>query len=649
MGTLIADRYRIVQVLGKSDFGQTLLAIDQARSPETLCVIKSVANFANTPIITAKISQTPISQYPQCWEEFTNQGIFYRVWEYIAGENLATTLAQQEIFVPQDIWQILISILPVLQQIHSQGIIHGDIKPENIIAIAKQVKLREPPLRDCSLNQNHLNPLGSYNICRFPPADFVLVGLEGIRIFSYHPPTLPMIGSPAYAAPEQLAGQPTFASDLYSLGVTCIHLLTGMHPFSLFDFMAHQWVWQDYWLPSAPQANSPQINRERQQLAQFLDRLIAPALNQRYNSALTALNHLQTLQGKTKTPLSKFMNMPTGKCIATLVGHQGLFAGVNAVAITADGQTLASASDDQTIRLWDLPTGKARSILRGHGNFVKSIAFHPTQPQILASGSKDRTIKLWDIQTRELLQTLTQHQQAVNALSFSPDGEILGSGSADKTIILWQHRTGEIITILKGHNLSINAIAFSPQAPLLASASMDTTIKLWDFSTGELNSTLTAHTAAVKALAFSPDGQYLATGGEDRTIRIWDVVSHQCLQTLSGHPWDISALSFINSRDLRSNIAVTKQDMLWEPSQSDDSHNMNHPNSFDDCHSIKSNPDILLSSSWDKTIKLWQVNTGENLDTLIGHTEAVNCLAIYQHLIISGSSDTTIKIWNYSE
>ena len=589
VGTLIADRYRILQLLGKSKFGQTILAIDQTPSLELPCVLKSIFNITTAPVTTLTINQIETCQIPQVLAEFIDQGIFYQVWEYISGENLSIILANQEIFTPPEVWQILTSLLPVLHQIHSRGIIHGDIKPENII-------------------------------CRLPPTDFVLVGLEGLKnspyITTLSSPILPPTGSPAYAAPEQLAGKPTFASDLYSLGVTSIYLLTGIHPFSLFDFIAHRWTWRDYWLPEVDHPHQEQANWERQQLAEFLDRLIAPALNQRYNSALTALNHLQTLQGKPKISPAKFMNIPAGKCTATLGGHQGLFAGINAVAIAADGQTLASASDDKTIRLWDLPTGKERSILRSHSNFVRSVAFHPIQPHLLASGSKDRTIKLWDTNLGEVLQTLTGHQNHVNTVSFSPDGKILGSGSADKTIQLWQYHTGEILTTLKGHTLGINAIAFSPQAPLLASASADTTVKLWNLTTGELDFTLTAHTAAVKALAFSPDGKYLATGGEDRTLRIWDITSHQCLHTLSGHPWDISALTFLDISGLPS-------------------------------RSTKFNTDILLSGSWDKTIKLWQISTGENLDTLEGHREAVNCLAAYKNLIISGSSDATIKLWNY--
>jgi WD40 repeat protein len=378
-------------------------------------------------------------------------------------------------------------------------------------------------------------------------------------------------------------------------------------------------------------------------LAQFLDHLIEPALSQpfgkdfgvsaqsnaqepRYNSALVAIQRMQELQGKPKIPPAKFMNTSSGQCTATLIGHQGLFAGVNALAIAADFQTIASASDDKTIRLWDLPTGQARSILRGHSNFVKSVTFHPTQPHLLASGSKDRTIKLWNTSTGESLKTLTGHQNQVNGVIFSAEGEILASCSADKTIYLWHHPTGEIMRILKGHTLGVNAIAFSPQAPLIASASADATVKIWNLTTGELITTLTAHTTSVKALAFSPSGKYLATGGEDRNIHLWDVESHQILRTLSGHPWDISALIFAESPELLSKNLQPKAEFNPE-----------------------SNTDILISGSWDKTVKLWQGSTGKNLDTLVGHTEAVNCIMVYQNLIISGSSDATIKLWNYSK
>ena len=611
VGTVIADRYHLLQKLGQREFGQTFLAIDQSQAPETFCVIKSVLISAIDPTINPAINLLQIPQTPRCLEQFTQDETIYQVWEYIAGDNLATTLREKGTYTVPEIWQILTSLLPVLQHIHSYGVIHGDIKPENII-------------------------------CCTPPEpntkDFVLVGLEAIEISPVITPiTSTITGSPAYAAPEQLRGKPTFASDLYSLGVVCVYLLTGIHPFNLFDSTTHQWTWQNYWLPEVNPHHQPPADWERQRLAQFLDRLIEPALNQpfgkgqepRYNSALAAMNRMQELQGKTKIPLAKFMNTSPGNCVATLRGHQGLFAGVNALALAADCQTLASASDDKTIRLWDLPTGQARSILRGHSNFVKSVAFHPTQPHLLASGSKDRTIKLWDTNTGELLQTLTGHQNQVNGVIFSPDGEILASCSADKTIYLWHHSTGKIITILKGHILGVNAIAFSPQAPLIASASADATVKIWNL-TGDLITTLTAHTTCVKALSFSPSGEYLATGGEDRNIHLWDVESHQILRTLSGHPWDISALIFADSPELLSKIL---------------SKNLQPKARFNP----QSNADILISGSWDKTVKLWHASTGENLDTLVGHTEAVNCIAVYQNLIISGSSDATIKLWDYTE
>jgi serine/threonine protein kinase len=127
------------------------------------------------------------------------------------GNNLATILAERGTLSPADIWQILEDLLPVIQALHARQIIHGDIQPERILQVDDR-----------------------------PSLDSV------IKTFAARSPT--GIISPEYAAPEQILGKPGFASDLYSLGVTCIYLLTSIHPFTLFDMVNHCWVWQDYWI-----------------------------------------------------------------------------------------------------------------------------------------------------------------------------------------------------------------------------------------------------------------------------------------------------------------------------------------------------------------------------------------------------------------
>ena len=581
----LQERYQAVRLLGQGGFGRTFLAIDSAQTPFP-CVIKQFwSQSSNLESDRAKafylevqrLGELKHPQIPVLLDSFQQEGHFYLVQEYIAGENLATVLATNGRFSAAEVWQILEGLLPVVQFIHEWGVVHRDIKPENIV---------------CRFRLNSLLKQGDFT-------DLVLVDFGAAKLVT--PMTLMQlgttIGSPEYAAPEQVKGRAVFASDLYSLGVTCIHLLTGVRSFDLFDFANDAWVWRDYWLPDPLNSAKDRSN----QLAQILDRLIEPALKQRFTSAEAAIAFSQKLRGK---KIRAMPAAPTWKCYLTLSGHSGLFASVNAVAIAPDHKLLASASDDKTVRIWDLQTGKEVA-LRGHTKFVKAVAFHP-QTQILASGSCDRTIKLWDVQQLQEIRLLS-HQHHVNALAFSSDGHILASGSSDKTVKLW-HPDGEPIVTLVGHTLAVNAIAFSPVAPVLASASSDSRIKIWDLSKFELLQTLTGHTSAVRAIAFSPDGQLLATTGEDRTIRLWDVTSWQCLRILPGHSWAVSALTF--SPDGAS----------------------------------------LLSGSWDKTVKLWQTSTGSEIAMLVDHTDSVNCVVMASDgsVIASGSKDRTVKLWRTS-
>ncbi|NBD15042.1 MAG: FHA domain-containing protein [Cyanobacteria bacterium] len=202
------------------------------------------------------------------------------------------------------------------------------------------------------------------------------------------------------------------------------------------------------------------------------------------------------------------------------VSHLPCSEEITALAFSPDGATLASASGDKTIKLWNLETGEETLSITAHKLAINALAFSP-DGATLASASGDKTIKLWNLETGEETLSITAHKLAINALAFSPDGATLASASGDKTIKLWNLETGEETLSMSTQKSIISALTFSPEKQLLASVSDRQWIKLWSIGTAEEILSMAIPTAYRGVTVVHPDGQTLASAVEGEKIALW--------------------------------------------------------------------------------------------------------------------------------
>ncbi|XGV96578.1 MAG: NB-ARC domain-containing protein [Leptolyngbya sp. BL-A-14] len=319
----------------------------------------------------------------------------------------------------------------------------------------------------------------------------------------------------------------------------------------------------------------------------------------------------------------RLWNGRNGACLKVLQGHP---RGIWSVAFSPNGQ-IASGSQDGFARLWDQQSGACLKVLPGHTNWVRAVTFSP-DGRMLATSSNDTQIRLWDVDKGICLKVLQGHTSGVRSLSFSPlstqtDKEkyILASSSFDASIRLWDIDNGICLKVLSGHTDWVWSIAFSPDGAILGSCSNDSSIRLWNVQDGSCLNVLQGHTSGVRAIAFSPDGHFLISGGDDQEIRLWDVQTGHCLQTFQGHTGWVWSVAFAPQRNANSPVGL---------------------------ESSEGKGQCFASGSEDQTVRLWDVQTGQCIKTLPGHTGLVSSVSFSADgkLLISGSQDETIKLWD---
>ena len=299
-------------------------------------------------------------------------------------------------------------------------------------------------------------------------------------------------------------------------------------------------------------------------------------------------------------------DVATSRELALFTGHTD---GVNAIAFSPDGTTIASGSNDRTIKLWDVATGENIAKLEGHWNGVNSVVFSADGTK-LASGAWDNTVKVWDVSTRTNISTFEGHTDGVNAIAFSPDGTTIASGSNDNTVRLWDVSTRTNIAALE-HGDGVSTVAFSLDGAILASGGNNGIGKLWNVAKTENIATYIYDDFVVRSIAFSPDGATFAVATSS-DVKLWDVATGKNVAILEG---DTGAGSVAFSSD-GTKLAIGSIDdtvKLWEIA----TENVSVLKHTYGILSVAFAPDSkILATGSEGVIELWDVATGANIATI---------------------------------
>ncbi len=653
---LLRGRYRVVHPIGQGGFGRTYLAVDEDRlkakcvikqfSPQfqgTSSLNKAIQLFEQEAVRLHELGEHP--QIPTLLAYFEHSSRLYLVQQFVEGPNLVQELQRQGAFSEQRIRDLLYDLLPVLKFIHERQVIHRDITPGNIIRRASDGRLVlidfgvSKLLTGTSMGQvgtrigtEGYAPIEQMRSGRaYPASDLYSLGATSIHLFTQVKPDDlydPLSGSWLWR--EHLAQKGRTVSD--RLGYILDKMLKDMVNER---YQSADAIFKDLTARSArstagtrdnstPQPNSAPPNSApstaQPPVSQFPSQPPLPPPTSAQPQAAQTRSEQPTT---TPQPISQpnfsrppafsqpFGSQPVSqfqgqwKCVRTIAGHPSW---VNCVAISPNGQTVASGSLDDKVKLWNIQDGNLLQTLAGHSRPVNCIAFHPDGNRLI-SGSDDDTIKIWQVETGRLIRTLTEHGRDVNSVAVSPDGKYLVSGSEDRSVRIWNLETGELLRTLLGTAGMVKTVAIGPAGQMMVSGGLDNKIKVWSLLNGELLRTLSGHVNSVMGLAISADAQTIASGSKDKTVRLWNVKTGELVRTLSGHS------------DMVHTVAIA-------------------PN----CKTV-------LSGSSDKTIKVWHLSSGELLTTLTDHLDSVNSIAISPNgqVFASCGKDKAIKIWQLGE
>ncbi|MCO5970455.1 WD40 repeat domain-containing serine/threonine protein kinase [Actinoallomurus soli] len=593
-GGLVGGRYRLTELVGRGGMGRVWRGYDEFLRREV--AVKEV-------LLSADLAEPDREQLARraigearaaarlhflgivtVYDVVEQDSVPWIIMQFVPGPSLGALLTRDGVLTWARTAAIGAGVAEALAHAHAAGVVHRDLKPDNVLLAGDR-----PVITD-------------FGIARILD--------ETTRLTSTHT----VVGTPQYMSPEQLQGQEvTAASDLWSLGATLFAAIEGRPPFDgptlvsiitavltspaptprgagpLADLIVtlldkdpqrrpdaqtvarrlREIQRQAEQTVSAPAGTENTFGRSRPQLSRRS--LILGGVGAAVVAGGTTAAFLASSSGTGRGAGFDTAGLRKGQ-VFTLPGYTG---GVNSVAISHDGRTLAAGCDDATVRMWDLATRQAQAPLIGHTKGVNSVAFSP-DGKTLASGSGDTTVRVWDLATRTATASFTPNTE-VYAVAFSPDGKSLAS-TGQVSVALWDVEDPEnqndqsIDTVVsaKIDPLGVLSLAFSPDGKDLAVGGFGPTIEICDVSRRTVAASFSpGRNHLVNTVVFSPDGKLVASccSAPDKSaaVSLWDATTHAAVATLPCEVVDINSVAFSpDGKLLAATTPETRQIRLWD-------------------------------------------------------------------------------------
>jgi len=485
----LGDRFEAVYSLGQGHNSQTFVGRDRATLVNAQCLIKQFIPAGETVLARAnaaerfrkEVERLAIAsrqpQIPDLYAYFERGDAQFLVQQFLVGPHLDQRLqAKLGPFDSDEVAAFLRNVLPILHHLHQNRLIHRDIKPTNF---------RQPPGQTYwwLVDFGAIKPVAATQLAQ--------------------PGTL--IGSADYASPEQLRGEATYASDLYSLGVVCLHLLTELQPFDLFDSVNGCWQWRSI----VPDVSS--------QLATLIDGLVQPTLRNRLPDVPTAMASLGMVLPAPATP-------PATAAIAASTWQPEMTVELGSptqdLKLLSATQQLLVLTTDATLELRSLADpaalGPPLSPIPAH---MTAIAAHPHQA-LFVTGDRQGQLQQWAPQANTWQSTLLATvDSAITALQFSPSGDQLWVADERGQMQLWDYQTRTWRPSRGGHAAKVTCLALSQGGQWLASGDTQGSVKLGDCPTQARLRTLSRRPGGITAIAWLPGDDLLVTAGWDVTLQ----------------------------------------------------------------------------------------------------------------------------------